>query len=313
MKRSIALILAIVAIALGACKSPTPTEPTIPNTLAPSLPESTASPIASTPVESTTAPGTEPPEPPKPVLEYQAHRGVSTDYPENTIPAFQASIDLGFKIIELDPIFTKDNQCVILHDASINRTCRTKDGAEISETIAVSSITYEELLAYDAGIHKGQRFKGTKVPLLSEVAELVKGTGVALKLDNKIQNYTDEQLEIIFQIVENSGADIGFTCKTLDFVKRVKARLPDATIHYDGIVSVTNLKVIKKAAGDSELYIWQGVASATETLCNKIKEYGKLGIWTVKNKDELKKAKSLGADIIETNGEVKPPKENRNK
>ena len=46
----------------------------------------------------------------------QAHRGVSTDAPENTMAAFREAVRQGYEIIEFDPKFTKDNICVVLHD-----------------------------------------------------------------------------------------------------------------------------------------------------------------------------------------------------
>ncbi|MBQ7322054.1 MAG: hypothetical protein IJW99_08150 [Clostridia bacterium] len=247
------------------------------------------------------------PEVTEPVLMYQAHRGLSTDFPENTLPAFQGAVDYGFKFIELDPNFTKDQQCVLMHDNTINRTCRKADGSSVgSSNIALNSVTYAELSAYDAGIFKGTQFKGTKVPLLSEVAELVEGTGVALKLDNKIWNYTDEQLEIIFKLAENSKADIGFTCKTMQQVERVAARLPEATIHYDGPISKAALDALKLFNEGRELYIWVGISAATAKICDQVKAVGHLGLWTLKTEAELEKAISFGAEVIETNGELKP-------
>ena len=246
----------------------------------------------------------------EPVLMYQAHRGVSTDFPENTLPAFQGAIDQGFKFIELDPNFTADQQCVLMHDSTINRTCRKADGSSVGNTnIALNSITYAELSTYDAGLFKGQQFKGTKVPLLSEVADLVEGTGVALKLDNKIWNYTDEQLEIIFKLAEESKADIGFTCKSMYQVERLAARLPHATIHYDGPISKAALDALPMFAEGRELYIWVGIDGATEKICNMVKEVGHLGLWTLSTEAQLEKAISLGAEVIETNGELKPPKD----
>ena len=243
----------------------------------------------------------------EPVLMYQAHRGVSTDFPENTMPAFQGAIDQGYKFIELDPNFTKDNQCVLMHDNTINRTCRLASGASLGDSkISLNSITYEQLSKYDAGLFKGAQFKGTKVPLLSEVAELVKGTGVALKLDNKIWNYTDEQIEIIFKIAENSTADIGFTCKSMYQVERVAERLPNATIHYDGGISKAALDALDMFNEGREMYIWVGIDSATAKICDMVKEVGHLGLWTLSTEAQLEKAISLGAEVIETNGELKP-------
>ncbi len=241
-------------------------------------------------------------------LLYQAHRGYSTKYPENTMPAFQGAIDAGFKLIELDPNFTADGQCILMHDSTINRTCRKTDGSSLGENgIGIGSITYAELQQYDAGIFKGQQFKGTKVPLLADVAKLAEGAGVQLKIDNKIQNYTDQQLEVIFALAEQYPDTIGITCKDLEFVKRVLARLPDAIIHYDGGVSEKICQQLREMVGeDGELYIWFSVSKANANICKVIQKYGKLGLWTVKSEAELQKAIELDADLIETNGEVVP-------
>ena len=36
----------------------------------------------------------------------QAHRGVCSEYPENTLAAFKASVEQGYEIIEFDPKYT---------------------------------------------------------------------------------------------------------------------------------------------------------------------------------------------------------------
>ncbi len=239
-------------------------------------------------------------------LIYQAHRGLSKHYPENTIPAFQGAIDEGFKIIELDPAFTKDGKCVLMHDKTMNRTCRLADGSKLPNEISLSDITYSELLNYDAGIFEGEKFKGTKVPLLSEACAVAKAGGVTLKLDNKIRNFSNDQLEVIFKLAEEYPDTVTFTCKSVDFAKKVIARLPGATIHYDGTVSENILKELKATVGDNTLYIWISVDKVNESSANLIKQYGILGIWTVKDISEVAIANSFGAEVIETNGEVLP-------
>ena len=41
----------------------------------------------------------------KTMTKLQAHRGVSYEYPENTMVAYEAAIKQGYGIIELDPVF----------------------------------------------------------------------------------------------------------------------------------------------------------------------------------------------------------------
>ena len=98
------------------------------------------------------------------------HRGWYSA-PENTIPAYKASKQNGFSIVECDVRFTSDGIPVLLHDATINRTARNADGTTISETISIGSITYSEALEYDFGIYKNAQYAGTK----SKVATFAQG------------------------------------------------------------------------------------------------------------------------------------------
>lgn len=49
-----------------------------------------------------------------------AHRGGAGLMPENTLPAFENAIDLGFDAAELDVRLTKDARVVVYHDAKLN-------------------------------------------------------------------------------------------------------------------------------------------------------------------------------------------------
>jgi glycerophosphoryl diester phosphodiesterase len=72
-----------------------------------------------------------------------AHRGLSAEYPENTLAALRAAARGGFPAVELDVRVTHDHELVILHDASIDRTT---DGSG-----RVAEMDYDELRRYDTG------------------------------------------------------------------------------------------------------------------------------------------------------------------
>ena len=125
------------------------------------------------------------------LVRLQAHRGVANEYPENTMPAFEAAVEQGYPLIELDPKYTSDGKFVILHDRSLKRTGRTADGAPVEK--AINEITYEEALTYDFGLWFGENFRGTKIPTLGEVLDLAANNPqIALKLDNVWQSFDDE-------------------------------------------------------------------------------------------------------------------------
>ncbi|WNM25906.1 glycerophosphodiester phosphodiesterase family protein [Demequina capsici] len=83
-----------------------------------------------------------------------AHRGFSREGLENSMKAFQAAVDLGFRYVETDAHGTADGVAVALHDASLDRTT--------DRVGLVSSLPSSEVL--------GARIGGVEpVPLLEDV------------------------------------------------------------------------------------------------------------------------------------------------
>src|SRR5690349_2933071 len=56
------------------------------------------------------------------VREIIAHRGSSSDRPENTLASYRRAIEAGATVTETDMRTTKDGQLVSLHDANLSRT-----------------------------------------------------------------------------------------------------------------------------------------------------------------------------------------------
>lgn len=92
------------------------------------------------------------------------HRGASRDAPENTLAAFRLAWEEGADGIEADFRLSGDGQIVCVHDA---RTGRTANG-----DLAVAHATLDELRQLDAGGWKGARWRGEKIPTLTEVLDI---------------------------------------------------------------------------------------------------------------------------------------------
>ena len=96
-----------------------------------------------------------------------AHRGYRARYPENTLVAFQAALDAGVQMIELDVALSRDRKLVVIHDATLERTTNG-EGAVREHTLA-------QLKQLDAGGWFHPRFAGEHLPELSEVLDLADG------------------------------------------------------------------------------------------------------------------------------------------
>lgn len=115
-----------------------------------------------------------------------AHRGWSTVYPENTMEAFRAAVEVGVDQIETDIRVTKDGELVLFHDATVDRVT--------NGTGKVCDLTLAELRALDAGIKKGEQFKGAKIPTFVEFLEYMK-TLPDMTIDFELKEYPAEGWE----------------------------------------------------------------------------------------------------------------------
>lgn len=91
------------------------------------------------------------------------HRGANKVCPENTLEAAECAFGAGY-VVELDTHITADGELVVIHDHSLERT--TNGSGEVCAN------SLAELRALDAGAWYDPFFRGTRVPLLSEMLDL---------------------------------------------------------------------------------------------------------------------------------------------
>lgn len=92
-----------------------------------------------------------------------AHRGENGVFPENTVDGLREAVRLGAAQVEFDVRRTGDGRLIVMHDRTVDRTT---DG-----TGEVAGLTFDSIRSLDAGIKRGTRFAGTKVPTLEEALD----------------------------------------------------------------------------------------------------------------------------------------------
>lgn len=110
-----------------------------------------------------------------------AHRGFSGKYPENTMPAFEAAMDLGVDGIEFDVQFSKDGQLVIIHDETVDRTTTGKG--------LVREYTLEELQQFEASAGFRGQYGFVTIPTLETYLQRVKSTDLITNIELKTGRY----------------------------------------------------------------------------------------------------------------------------
>ncbi len=96
-----------------------------------------------------------------------AHRGASYLAPENTVAAARLAWELGADAVEVDVFLSKDNRVMVIHDKDTKRTALGRKNMVIKKT---PSLVLRNL---DVGSWKDKKYKGERIPFLSEIIETV--------------------------------------------------------------------------------------------------------------------------------------------
>lgn len=140
-----------------------------------------------------------------------SHRGGRMEFDENTMAAFQASYDAGYRGFEVDIRLTKDGELVITHDSTLERTT--------NGTGIVEEKTADELRAL-------QTKKGGKLAFLPELLDWLKdkeGLYVEFEMKTKPVNlYPKEVLhaycdKLYAMVMANKPADAEYVFTSSDY------------------------------------------------------------------------------------------------
>ena len=219
-----------------------------------------------------------------------AHRGASHAAPENTLAAFEKAIEFGSDYAELDVCQTKDGEIVLMHDESLERTT--------NGTGEIWSSTLKELKQLEAGSWFGEESKGEPVPTLLEVIQCVKGK---MKLNIEVKVFRDEP-EIARKVVDIIRSEaFEKECIVTSFdrkiVEKVKHIAPDIKTGF----------IFNK---EYPLDVFEG---SWDALCCNYRIVNKefvlkarnshkiIYVWTVNEKEEMRRLIDLKVDGIITN------------
>jgi glycerophosphoryl diester phosphodiesterase len=108
-----------------------------------------------------------------------AHRGASQSAPENTVAAFAKAVEQAADAIELDAMLTRDQEVVVIHDSSVDRTT--------NGTGRVADLSLADIQQLDAGSFFDSAFSAERIPTLADILQTFAGT---IPINIELKNYS---------------------------------------------------------------------------------------------------------------------------
>lgn len=225
-------------------------------------------------------------------VKFIAHRGASYLAPENTLAAAKLGWELGADAVEIDIHLSVDEKVMVIHDKTTKRTC--------GEDFTIKSTHSVQLRKLDAGSWKDEKYKGEKIPFLSEIVEAIpKGKKLVVEI-----KCGSEVIPSLKKVIDESGKEeqivfIGFGWETMLDTKKA---FPDNQCYWLSYLKPGLKKKMKQAA---EIGL-EGVNLRYGIIDKKVMKLAndlnlEVLAWTVDDPPEANRLIELGVAQITTN------------
>ncbi len=221
-----------------------------------------------------------------------AHRGITAVAPENSLPAYEKSVELGFYSAECDIRLTKDGHWVLLHNDDVNgRFCQFG---------AVEDMTLEEVrqLRFKNGSNFWA-YENLGMPTLEEYLDVFVGSSTRPQIEIKSENY--DQLHTILEAVEAKGLTEQSIIISFDLeqLKAIRALNKDIELWY--LIDEINEKNIAEAKELGNTWLSPNLAkNNTQTIQLAVDNGIGLSFWTVNTIEDAKMLYDMGVRYMET-------------
>ena len=220
-----------------------------------------------------------------------AHRGASSQAPENTLAALELALEQGAAMAEIDIQQTSDNELVLFHDDNLDRTS--------NGTGPLWKHTLEQLKLLDVGMWFSSKFKGEKILTLEEAVNAMEGR-LGLNIELKLHGNERDLEKLVAEKLHQLGCLDWCLVTSFDHetVDRLGRNLPALKAGY----------IVGKNNWDEKLLkSWVSVLSLEKSLITadlvaRVHGVGKeVHAWTVNDRQEMIRLKGWGVDVIISN------------
>lgn len=230
-----------------------------------------------------------------------AHRGACAHAPENTLASFNLAVEHGADAIELDVKLSLDDQAMVIHDHTLDRTTDGKG--------KVNEHSLEQLKKLDAGTFFDPKFAGEKIPTLDEVFESV---GKRIFINVELTNYSspkDNLIPIVAGIVkrhqlQSSVLFSSFIPGNLTAMRALLPNTPVGLLCLEGIKGIFTRSFLFLKTSPEALHPY--LQDVTPGLVEREHKRGRrVHVWTVNDDADVNRMFALHVDGIFTDDPLK--------
>jgi len=227
-----------------------------------------------------------------------AHRGGALLWPENSLTAFRGALALGVDLVELDVHLARDDEVVVIHDPTLERTTSGRGPVRALGGDELARVT---LLGTAA----------ERVPRLTEVLALLRPTPAGLLVEIKVDAagapYPGIEGRVLAHLREagltGRTAVMAFEWDTLGRLQRLEPGLrltgllgQSGAERVGGVPGAAErLRALSVADLGIERTLFSPAAVAAARAAGRT-----IGVWTVNEADELRTVLASGVDYVTT-------------
>jgi glycerophosphoryl diester phosphodiesterase len=215
-----------------------------------------------------------------------AHRGGASEAPENTLPAFERAVQLGYTYLETDVHVTADGVLVAFHDTDLSRTCGRPG--------IITELPWSDVSAARVGGRE-------PIPLMEDLLEAF--PDARFNIDCKSNAAVDALVAAIKR--SNCGPRVCISAFDDRRLRRLRVALGPGVCTSLGPAQIAALRFLGRTAGGgaaAQVPVKQGrVTLVDERFVSGAHRRGlQVHVWTIDDADEMRRLLDLGVDGIMT-------------
>lgn len=222
----------------------------------------------------------------------EAHRGDSSNAPENTLSAFERAIRLAVPWMELDVRPARDGTPMVIHDDTVDRTTNGSG--------AVSELTVDELLRLDAGTKFSPAHAGEGIPRFVDVLDMVAPTASRLNVEIKSPPHGAGLARTVVDLLRQFGKQREYTVSSFDLhaLATIRTMAPEITLALIG----DGAEILTHAERLHLPWIHGNHTTVSKEIVARAHAQGiRVNVWTVDTPETYPLWRATGVDKLCTN------------